>query len=236
MRLRALLVLIATLAFVGSPLLVPGFGGYEPSQFPVPLEDPPVQPAGYAFSIWGPIYLWLLVSAGYGLWRRADVAAWDATRIPLLISLAVGAIWLPVAVASPLWATLLIWVMLGGALGALLRTPREDRFLLREALGLYAGWLTAASAVSIGLIASGWGLPPFGPEGWALAALTLGLVIAVATLWRLPSPAYGGAVVWALIAVTVRNGADLVGIFAAVAALSVATLTVFLARKERHGP
>ncbi|TFL17641.1 tryptophan-rich sensory protein [Jannaschia formosa] len=235
MRLRALLVLIAALAFAASPLLVPGFGGYEPSQFPNPLEDPSVQPAGYAFSIWGPIYLWLVLSAGYGLWRRASDPAWDAARLPLIVSLAVGAVWLPVALASPLWATALIWVMLGGALWALLRTPRKNRLLLRGPVGLYAGWLTAASAVSVGLIAAGWGVPPLGPEGWAFAALALGLVIAVGVLWRLPSPAYGAAVVWALVAVTVRNGADPVGIFAAVAALGIAALTVHVTRKERLG-
>ena len=70
MPLRALLVLIATLAFAVSPVFVPGFGGYEPAQFPNPIEAPVVQPAGYAFSIWGVIYLWLLVSASFGLWKR----------------------------------------------------------------------------------------------------------------------------------------------------------------------
>ncbi|PWJ22342.1 TspO/MBR family protein [Jannaschia seohaensis] len=234
MRLRALLILIATLAFAASPLLVPGFGGYEPSQFPVPMEEPPVQPAGYAFSIWGVIYLWLILSAGYGLWRRAGDSAWDATRGALLVSLAVGAVWLPVALASPLWATGLIWIMLGGAVWALLRSPRADRLWLREALGLYAGWLTAASAVSIGLVAAGWGVPPFGPEGWAIAALCLGLAIAVPVSLRAPSPAYGAAVVWALVAVVVQNGAAPVGFFAAAAALGVAALTLWVARRERR--
>ncbi|GIT89654.1 seryl-tRNA synthetase [Jannaschia pagri] len=233
MRLRALLVLLATVAFAASPLLVPGFGGYEPDQFPVPLDNPPVQPAGYAFSIWGIIYLWLLVSAAYGLWKRAESPQWDAPRFPLLLSLGVGAIWLPVAVLSPLWATALIWVMLVGALGALLRSPAADRYLLRGAIGLYAGWLTAASAVSVGLITAGWGVPPFGPEGWAIAALTLGLAIAAWILSRVPSPAYGAAIVWALIAVTVQNGATTTGLFAAAAAALVTGLTLYRLRAAR---
>ena len=33
--------------------LVPGFGGFDANQFPVPQVNPSVQPAGYAFSIWG---------------------------------------------------------------------------------------------------------------------------------------------------------------------------------------
>ena len=41
------------LLFAVSPLFTQGFNGFEPDQFPVPQDDPPVQPAGYAFSIWG---------------------------------------------------------------------------------------------------------------------------------------------------------------------------------------
>ena len=52
-------VLLATAAFIASPFLVEGFNGYRPEQFPVPQNDPLVQPPGWAFSIWGVIYLGL---------------------------------------------------------------------------------------------------------------------------------------------------------------------------------
>ncbi|MEM9794864.1 MAG: hypothetical protein AAF919_00130 [Pseudomonadota bacterium] len=234
MVFRALLVLIAAVAFAGSPFLVPDFGGYDPSQFPVPQTNPPVQPAGYAFGIWGVIYLWLVAMAGFGLAARRQHPDWDRSRWPLIASLGVGSIWLSVAVVSPLWATVLIWTMLGTAIAALLRTPATDRWWLQEAVGLYAGWLTAASAVSIGLAASGWGIPPFAPEGWAIAALSLGLVIAVAVLtWR-PVLSYGAAIVWALIAVAVRNGTDTVGIFALVAAAIIVAVTLGRFSKDRR--
>jgi len=232
MTIRAILVLILSLAFAASPLLVPGFGGFETSQFPVPLEDPPVQPAGYAFGIWGVIYLWLIAMGGYGAWMRRADAAWDATRPPLIVSLAVGAVWLPVAQASAVWATVLIWAMLGGALVALARAPDRDAWWLRAPLGLYAGWLTAASAVSLGLLAPGWGVPPFGPVGWAYLAPGVGLVVGAATLLRRASLTYGLAIAWALVAVTVRNGASPLGAFAALAALGILALT--LARLRRR--
>lgn len=231
MRLPAILVLIAAIAFAASPFLVPGFGGYDPTQFPVPQENPPVQPAGYAFAIWGVIYLWLIASAVYGVWKRRDAAHWNPHRLPLFISLAVGAIWLPVALASPIWATVLIWVMLASAVAALLRSPPEDRLLLRGPVGLYAGWLTAASAVSLGLLAAGWGLPPFGAVGWAIAALSVGLIISLGVVRRVPSPAYGAAVVWALIAVFIQNGLSLVGVFAIAAGLVVAGATGIAMRR-----
>ncbi len=226
MTIRAILILLATLAFAASPFLVPDFGGFRPEQFPIPLENPPVQPAGYAFSIWGLIYLWLLISAGFGLWQRRDDPQWDYTRFPLLVSLVVGAIWLPVALQSAIWATILIWVMLVGALVALIRTPEDDLWLLRAPIGLYAGWLTAASAVSIGLIGSGWGIPPFGQVGWALTAIALAVAIALVILRLRASLLYGTALVWALAAITARNGLDLVGIVALVAAFMAAGATL----------
>ena len=231
MTFRAGLTLLLVIAFAAAPVLTPGFGGYEPSQFPVPIEEPPVQPAGYAFSIWGPIYAWLVVSGAYGLWRRRDDAEWDATRLPLILSLAVGVFWLAVAQASPIWATVLIWVMLAGAIAALLRTPNRDLWLLRAPVGLYAGWLTAASAVSLGLLAAGWAVPPFGPIGWAFAALGVAVVAAVPTLLRRPSLAYGAAVAWGLAAVTARNGANALGIVAALAALAIAGVTIASLRR-----
>ena len=230
MTLRAILVLVAALAFVASPLLNPGFGGYDPSLFPVLVEDPPVLPAGYAFSLWGVIYLWLVVMAGFGVWRRAEDAGWDATRLPMIVSLAIGAIWLPVAIVSPIWATVLIWAMLAAALVGFLRTPARDLWWLRAPLGLYAGWLTAASCVSLGTTLTGWGVAPFGPAGWAIACLSLALALGAAILRARPSPLYGAAIVWALVAVTARDGATLVGLFAIGAAVAVAALTVLRLR------
>ena len=228
MTLRAALLLLAAVAFVASPLASGAFGGFDPSDFPVPQEDPPVQPAGYAFSIWGPIYAWLVVHAAFGLLRRTRDPAWDAPRLPLFASLAVGAVWIPVAQASPIWATVLIWVMLAGALLALRRTTdRADRWLLLPPVALYAGWLTAASCVSVGLILAGWGWTSEGTAAWVSIALALALAGTVQAALR-RAPEYGAAVAWALVAVAVRNwGAEwglvalaLLGV-AAVGALSL---------------
>lgn len=230
MKAKAILVLVAALAFAASPLFNPGFGGYDPSLFPVPIEDPPILPAGYAFALWGLIYLWLIAMGGFGLLRRDEKADWDATRMPMIVSLLIGAIWLPVAMVSPIWATVLIWAMLIAALVALLRTPDRDLWWLRAPVGLYSGWLTAAACVSLGTTLTGWSVAPFGPVGWAIVCLALALAIAVAILRARPSLLYGAAIVWALVAVTVRDGATLVGLFALGAAVAVAALTLFRMR------
>jgi hypothetical protein len=230
-RMKAALVMAAALAFAAAPLVVP-FQGFDPDLFPVPQTDPPIQPAGYAFAIWGPIYLWLLISAGFGLVARAGSPAWDASRWPIFVSLAVGALWLAVAQVSPLWATLLIWVMLLAALLALFRTPRADRWLLRAPLALYAGWLTAASWVALGLLGAGYGIGPT-EIGWALVGLTGAFVTA---LWVQRSqswgPTYTVAVVWALLGVAVANAGEAwaLAALALIGAFALTALAVFAAR------
>lgn len=202
------LVLLATLAFVASPWFTQGFNGFEPDQFPVPQDNPPVQPAGYAFSIWGLIYLWLLASAGFGLLRRSDDPDWADMRPPLALSLALGAAWLPVANLSPIAATFLIWAMLGTAFVSLFRVGDTDRWWQQAPVAIYAGWLTAASCVSIGLLLGGYGILP-GTLA-ALVALAIALVIAMVAQYRLHrAPEYGITVIWALVGVIVANSSPL---------------------------
>jgi len=94
--------------------------------------------------------------------------------------------------------------MLVTALRALFASPVEDRWFASLPVGLYAGWLSAASCVSLGLLAAGYGLVD---ATWAaLGAIFLALVIASAVQNRLMrAPSYGIAVIWALVAVVVHN-------------------------------
>ncbi len=203
-RIKAVLTLLAAVAFLLSPVFSSGFNGFSPDQFPIPQDDPPVQPAGYAFSIWGLIYLALLAGAVFGVFKRAEDAGWDAMRWPLIASLAVGAAWIPVANRSVFGATILIWIMLATAVLALRAAGTGDRLLLRTPIALYAGWLTAASCVSIGLVLAGYGW--LGGTAAAVLCIALALVIAVTVLVaRRDSPEYSLAVIWALVGVIVSN-------------------------------
>ena len=205
-RLKAVLTAASALLFVLSPYYSGAFSGYRPDQFPVPQDNPPIQPAGYAFAIWGLIYALLILHAGFGLLKRDTDSRWDAPRWFLIISLTLGASWLSVAQISPLWATVLIWIMLLGALGALIKSSdKQDRWLLQLPIGIYAGWLTAASFVSIGLIGTGYGVIT-NETGWALVALVAALIFTCAfQAWLRRAPEFGLAVAWAVLAIIVKN-------------------------------
>jgi hypothetical protein len=208
-RAPALVLLLVTLAFGVAPFVTPPFTGYDPTLFPVPIGRPAIQPAGYAFAIWSVIYLWLIVHAVYGLWKRADSPDWAVTRLPLTVAIGVGVVWLWIAAQSAIWGTVTIWIMAGGALAAFLRATTEpDRWLLSGPLAIFAGWLTAAAAVSTGVLIAGFGVLSNGVS--ALVMLALVLAIALVVQGRKPRmPVYGLTVVWALVGVIVANWGDL---------------------------
>lgn len=228
MKIKALLVLLAAIAFAVSPFLNPEFGGFDASLYPIPQDDPPVQPAGYAFAIWGVIYLWLVLHSFWGVWKHGDDPVWDETRLPLLISLGVGVFWLPVALISPLWATVMIWVMLLSALYAVfLSGPGSPFWALQLPLGLYAGWLSAASFVALGMTGAGYGIA-FGEIAWAVFALVTATGFVLMTqrtligIWT-----YGFGAAWGIVAIGVANLDSLptITVLAGVAALLIAGLT-----------
>lgn len=207
-RLPALILLLVTVAFGLAPLVTPPFTGYDPALFPVQIGRPAIQPAGYAFSIWSVIYLWLIVHAVYGLWKRSDDPTWAGTRLPLSAAIGVGVVWLWIAGQSAICGTVTIWIMAVAALTAFLRVPTEpDRWLLSGPLAIFSGWLTAAAAVSTGVLIAGYGV--LSNVAAALAMLALVLVIALVVQGRKPRmPVYGLTVVWALVGVIVVNWGD----------------------------
>lgn len=203
-RYLAHLTLLFAILFALSPLASDGFNGFEPAQFPMVQDRWPVQPAGWAFSIWGVIYLWLILGSAWGLLRATVDRDWQFMRRPLLFSLVIGTFWVAAANASPVLATLMIVFMAIGAIMAFLRAGQGDRIWQLWPVGLYAGWLTAATGVAIAVILSGFGILGAGPA--AIMLILAVLVVALAVQSRRPAAlGYPLAVGWALLGILVVN-------------------------------
>ncbi len=207
-RSLAIATLVAAIAFALSPFVTLGFNGFTEGQFPVVIENPPVQPAGYAFSIWGLIYVWLIVGAGYGVLNAATDPDWRAMRTPLLVSLVIGCFWLAAANAAPILATAMIIVMAATAIRALLQAGKSAPAYQARPVALYAGWLTAATGVGIGVLLGGYGI--LSAQAAAILCLIGVLIVALVTQAARPREwGYPAAVIWALVGVVVANAAPL---------------------------
>ncbi|MCO1656571.1 tryptophan-rich sensory protein [Pseudonocardia humida] len=219
---------------------VGGIGGVGDSVGDVARDYPtPLLAAGWAFAIWGPIYLGFLAYAVYQLLpaqrRRAvhrETGWWLAASAVLNMGwiLSFGARWLPLAEVMLVG----LLAVLAVVFGRLSRTPASgvvERIVLRGTVALYTGWVSLATV--LGTAATGvWaGLPGDG----ALATVA-GVVVLVATAaivgWVLISGTavvgYAAAVVWGLagIALNDRPGA--------VAAAAVLAIVVALAATARR--
>lgn len=209
--------------------------------------------AGYAFAIWGVIFLLDVV---YGIWqatgtRRSDptvalVAPWAAAGFALT------AAWMPLfSMGTPAnglyWACLLV---IFGAMACLVRcalllsrdsTPQEGQWLWAwTALSLHAGWLSVAAFLNLAQVVVAQGLAS-GTDmlGWSLVVFAAAAVVLLLVNQRMRGNIdYAGAAVWGLAAIYVKQsgwdvrGADVAAWVAVGIALLLVVQTLWL--RTRH--
>lgn len=191
--------------------------GQSPAEFAAD-SDATLRVAGYAFSIWGVIYLGLLIYAvrqvlpqtgesdlihrlgwpsvvaflGIGLWIVASAADWEAATLVLIFGSLLA---------------LLIPLLLNARTIRTLGRMERDRWMTAWPLTLLAGWLTVASPLNLLTVATGNGALPAAlpPLGWALAAVVAVVIVALLVTWRLRLMAYSIPVAWGLLGVFVAE-------------------------------
>ena len=214
-------VTIAMLVFAVGQLIAPVFTALLGGSFTTADRngEPPLTPAGYAFSIWGLIEL---VSLGWAIfavrWRRpGDAALIDRLAVPLLVVFAGFSVWLVAAEVEPVWSTLVVIVVMFLALLAAMRValaeraaiatwPRLGRALLWWTLGLYTGWISVATWLNLTTAFAGAGAPITGTVGVlaqiAILAGALGTALLVLR-WTDALLPYAAVVCWGLVGAVV---------------------------------
>ena len=209
---RRLLVLAATVfsVVIGQTQVLLGWG-QSPAEFSAD-SDATLRVAGYAFAIWGVIYLWLLVYAV----RQARPQTGESLLIHRLgwpsVAALLGIGWWVVAAAFD-WEMATI-VLIFGSLAALLvpllanadairALPRgdRDRWMTVWPLSLLAGWLTVAAPLNLITVATGNDALPgaLTPTVWAILAVLVVSVVALGVTLRLRTLAYGLPIAWGLL-------------------------------------
>ena len=247
---RRLLVLAATIfAVVIGQTQVLLEWGQSPAEFAAD-SDATLRVAGYAFAIWGVIYLWLLVYAV----RQVLPQTGESLLIRRLgwpsIAALLGIGWWVVAAAFDReMATI---VLIFGALGALLipllanadairALPRSDRdrWMTVWPLGLLAGWLTVAAPVNLITVATGNDALPaiLSPTVWAILAIVAVAGVALGVTQRLRTLAYGLPIAWGLLGAFVAEQArnPMLAYVALAAAVAVLVGAVVLTFRLRPG-
>jgi len=194
--------------------------------------------SGYAFSIWGLIFLWDLA---FGVWQLVRDPQRDATmrRVrPLAAAgFALTAAWMPVFSLRLFWLSLaIIWASFACMASAAVilsrgrHRSRETSWLAWVPLSLHAGWLSLAAFLHTAQVIVAYRLLPVDAMlTWSLVlfALAAALLLALDATMRGNVP-FAVAAFWGLIAVYVKqSSAPLPGAStAAWVALAIAAVLV----------
>ncbi|MDQ1150232.1 hypothetical protein [Sphingobacterium zeae] len=200
-------------------------------------------PAGYAFSIWGLIYLGLL---GFVVYFGPLL---KLTREKEEVILKVGWWFLVSCLANCLWVitwlydytsvTIFLMLLLFVSLLRIVENTRTIAFqsnlkklvFLKLPFHLYAGWISVALIADAAAYLTKIGWDGFGLSAtlWTIIMFVVALIIHLLMIWQRRMPVFGLVSAWALIAIAVANkGTNSIVYAAAIVVAIIVLLNVFV--------
>lgn len=169
-------------------------------------------PAGYAFSIWGLIYLLLGIYVIYQFKQKDDNLVDQVNRI-FIINALLNATWIFA------WHYDLIWLSLIIMLGLLITLIKiadifiknkpniKQTWLMRLPFSLYFGWITVATIANVTVFLAYLGWNGFGvaESFWTIAVLIIGALIGIWRMWGDRFFPYGLVLIWAYTGILVKH-------------------------------
>jgi hypothetical protein len=234
-----ILVLAAAVIQIVTPFFVNPFReGHQAFRVAEPSR---IEPAAYAFAIWGPIYV---LALAYAIWQLTPGGRADSLTLriaPIAIALYLGSsLWLAAAKFGPFWATMPTLAAMAAYACTIFvsaTSPTEPTtsrtWLMVVPFAIYAGWTTCAVFVNIAEVAPGYGFNRFGLSipAYGVLSIAVAAMLAAVVLWLARGQlAFAATVIWALAAIMVaarERGADPEISVAAGAAIAVLLLQTF---------
>ena len=162
-------------------------------------------PAGYTFSIWGTIYLLLLIYVVIQLISRDFGAGSKPSKIALwfVLSCVANAGWIFAWHYGQIAGSLLLMIALMICLSNILVLVKGAGDTFRSVVGLelpfglYAGWITVATVANVSVFLADLGWDGFGvPAVWLIAVLLIAAAVALLAAQNTRNLAYPAAVIW----------------------------------------
>lgn len=205
--------------------------------------------AGYAFAIWGPIFLLDVVYGGWQLFNRTEDALNRAVRPFVAVAFLMTSTWMIVFSLQLFWLALaIIWISLACIWYAAWRFATSNRPVGVRwwgwlPLSLHAGWVSLAAFLNIAQVIVAFQLlstTQMLPWTLVLFALVAALLLFSITKMR-GNPWYALAAVWGLVAVYVKqsgwqlDGAAVAAWIALALAVVVAVFSAFILLRRHTG-
>ena len=167
-------------------------------------------PAGLTFSIWGVIYILLLL---YVIFQFKDANALTVSKISLAfgITCVLNALWIVFWHYGKLPLSLLVMAGLLTSLIYINIAIRDLPFgIIKASFGIYLGWICIATIANVTavLVTSGWNGFSISQEAWTIIMIAVGTLLVALTIYRLNNPFLGLAVVWAFLGIAIKRQDD----------------------------
>lgn len=201
--------------------------------------------AGYAFAIWGPIFVLDVIYGTRQCFERQASPTLHSIRPLTAVGFALTSLWMIVFTLQWFWLALaIIWASLACLLAAawqVSRTARHGRgpWWQWVPLSLHAGWVSLAVFLNVAQVIVAFRLLPTGDMlPWTLGLFALAAALVLTAVARVSgNPWYTLAVLWGLVGVYVKqHSSSLAGAHAAAwvalaLALAVAVAALSIARQ-----
>lgn len=176
-------------------------------------------PAGYAFSIWGIIYLALTLQAIFFL-RRAFSQTKDSDFLSqigpyLILTNLLNAAWLWFWLMEHTGISVIVMLAILSSLVVLIlnlnmnkwKAPSKIRWFVQIPISIYAGWITVATVANISayLTKYNWSAGPIDEITWAIIMMAVAALVNIFILFNRSLIAYPLVGIWALFAISVRH-------------------------------
>jgi hypothetical protein len=196
-------------------------------------------PAGFTFSIWGVIYLLLLVYVVYQALpsQRQNPVLAGLNKL-FVLTCAANVAWILVWHYDLLVLSLIVMFALLALLVRIYRylgrelpaRPLTERFIVGVPFSIYCAWITLATIANVSAIQTGYGWDDvmLGAIAWTLLKLALAGAVGVAVLWRREDLAFGVVVAWAAYGISVMQASTPAVAGAAIMLAILTTLTMAL--------
>lgn len=171
------------------------------------------QPSGITFSIWGIIYLLLLIYIVVQFFQINRIESDNAKnlfiRMNLLFALSSlpNGMWLLAWHYDKMILSTIIMLALLVTLIVLAKLSSSSSFLIRTSFSVYCGWITVASIANMTITLVKMNVRSDGLNAiiMTIAVLLVGLVISIVWIIREKDYIYGFVVLWAYLGILIRH-------------------------------
>jgi len=187
-------------------------------------------PAGITFSIWGIIYLLLIIYCVVQF-TGSDQTAISKIGLVFGISCVLNALWIVTWHYGRLNLSLLV---MAGMLVSLIYINMAVKDLLfgiiKAAFGVYLGWICIASIANVTALLVNYNWNGFGAsqEIWTIIMIAIGALLVSLTIYGISNPFIGLSVIWAFTGIIIKRQDDYrsIVITAFVAIIVVSAITI----------